>query len=295
LNGLEAQLIDSVFATPHDNQPKWCAMLTAYLDESGLDKRGVVRVGGFIGNDDQWKKLASEWPKAFEGRQRKSLHTKTLKFKYDSEKSLLEKLGPIPHSCGLRRIMGSVDESDYYDLVKGTTSEAHSYGYALAMWPLIEAIEGAIPTSESYKLVFEPQDALGFYRDKWLTIIAYILSHPPPDRRHIKRPKLLGSESLLAESCLCEPADYLCYHLAHKADDPKSIRALWTAPIMEGDSIWRRHLSRDMARWFFRNEVKLDRLNPDDLAAWKRRVRSGAWDPWKAALEKHEQRSIITP
>ena len=169
-------------------------MLTAYLDESGLEKPGVVRVGGFIGNDDQWKKLASEWPKAFEGRQRKSLHIKTLKFKYESEKNLLARLGQIPESCGLRRIMGSVDVRDYKDLVKGTVGEIDGQGYALAIWPLIIAIENVVPIRESYKLVFEEQGALGFYRDKMLELLVYTLSHPPRAKRHVKRPKLVGWE-----------------------------------------------------------------------------------------------------
>ena len=268
-------------------------MLTAYLDESGQEKRGVVRVGGFIGNEDQWKKLAAEWPKGFEGSQRKSLHMANFKFKHETEKILLAKLGPIPYECGLRRIMASVDVRDYYDLIEGTTAEANGHGYAMALLPLIEAIQAVVPTRESYKLVFETQEALGFYRDKMLDLIAYTLSHPPRDKRHIKRPQLVAWETIAkGQSCLCEPADYLCYHLSHKAEDANSVRALWTVPIMHGVSIWKSHLSREKARWYFQEIPLFDRLHPDDLEIWKKAIRSGQIDPWSKVLKQAENRYI---
>jgi hypothetical protein len=265
-------------------------MLTAYLDESGQEKPGFVTVSGFIGKEDQWKQLANEWPKGFEGSQRKSLHIKTFKFRHESERRLLANLGPIPRACGLRRIAGSVDVRDYHDLVKGTVAEVHAQGYALAMWPLIQAIEDAVPTTESYKLVFEEQQALGFYRNKWLEFISFSLSHPPRGAKNVrKRPKLIGWETIVkGQSFLCEPADYLCYHLAHKAEDPKSVRTEWTAPIMEGDSIWKRHLARDKARWFFSDVPKIGRENPDTLANWKKELRLGNLDPWAEVLKSPE-------
>jgi len=262
-------------------------MFTAYLDECGQERRGIVRVGGFIGRDTEWGRFAAEWPKGFEGSQRKSLHMANLKFKHETEKSLLAKLGPIPESCGLRRIVGSVDVSDYHDLVEGTMGEVHAQGYAVAMWPLIEAIKDVIPSSESYKLVFEEQQALGFYRNKWLEFIAYVQSHPPVGKRLVKRPKLIGWETIVkGESFLCEAADYLCYHLAHKADDPNSLRTLWTARIMgDGGSIWKRHLSRERIRGYFNELPKLGKESPVGLARWKKELRTGGVDPWLKVLE----------
>jgi hypothetical protein len=282
-----SQLLAAIFGSPHDNPPRWVVMFTAYLDECGQESRGIVRVGGFIGRDSQWTKLAAEWPKGFEGSQRKSLHMADLRFKREADKYLLARLGPIPESCGLRRIVGSVDVNDYYDLVEGTVGEVHAQGYAVAMWPLIDAIKDVIPSTESYKLVFEEQQALGFYRDKWLDLIAYIQSHPPAGRRVTKRPKLIGWETIVkGESYLCEPADYLCYHLAHKADDPDSLRALWTAPIMgEGGSIWKRHLSRERIRWYFNELPRLGKESPEGLAKWKNELRTGGFDPWAKLLE----------
>jgi hypothetical protein len=266
-------------------------MFTAYLDESGLEKRGVVRVGGFIGKKEQWDKLAEEWPKGFEGSQRKALHMKTMRFKYESEKRLLARLGPIPQDCGLRRIAGSVDVRDYYDLVEGTVGEIHAQGYAIAIWPLVKAIANVIPSSESFKLVFEQQDALGFYRDKWLEFVRFSLSHPPPEARHKKRPQLISWETIAkGESCLCEPADYLCYHLAQKAEDPLSIQTLWTAPIMGNNgSIWKEHISRDLVRWFYSNMPEMDRQDPKQLSVWRKYIRQGGFDPWKAVLDKQKK------
>ena len=180
---------------------------------------------------------------------------------------------------------------DYYDLTEGTVAEVNAHGYTMAMLPLIEAIESVVPSRESYKLVFEHQDALGLYRDKMLELLAYTLSHPPLDRRHIKRPQLVGWETIVkGQSCLCEPADYLCYHLAHKAEDAKSVRTLWTTPIMQGDSIWKRNLSREKARWYFQEIPPLGRVHPDDLATWKKQLRSGQLDPWGQVLKRAESK-----
>ena len=162
----------------------------------------------------------------------------------------------------------------------------------MAVYPLIEAIENVIPACERYKLVFEEQQSLGFYRDKMLQLLAYILSHPPPERRHVKRPILVGWETIRkGQTCLCEPADYLCYHLEHKAKDPNSVRTLWTMPIMRGESIWKSHLSRAKARSFFQELPGLEWPRPKNLAIWKKQIRSGQIDPWTKVLERREEKS----
>jgi hypothetical protein len=251
-----------------------------------------VIVAGFIGNEDQWRALAQQWPKGFDGSQRKSLHTSSLHFKNESERSLLKKLGAIPESAGVKRISGSVNEADYYDLVEGTAAELHAHGYALALVPLILAIENTIPPDESYKLVFEEQGALGFYREKALISISHILSNPPKDRRHIKRPKLIGWETMAkGQTCLCEPADYLCYHLAHKSADPNSVRTLWTAPIMGDGTIHIRHLTPKKTRELFVMSQFLRPQEKDELANFKRLLRSGKYDPWEELLEEKKARS----
>jgi hypothetical protein len=54
---------------------------------------------------------------------------------------------------------------------------------------------------------------------------------------------------------------------------------------MHGDSIWKRKLSREQARWFFQQWRDIDRLEPDELAAWKKHVRAGSWDPWQRVID----------
>ncbi len=100
-------------------------MLSAYVDETGQESKGLVFVSGFLGDIDAWKKCAAEWPGGFKGSQRKSLHLARFKFKFQTEKTLLERLGPIPEGCGLKRVSGSVNVSDYADLVEGSVSEVH--------------------------------------------------------------------------------------------------------------------------------------------------------------------------
>ena len=187
--------------------------------------------------------------------------------------------------------MVSVDVRDYYDLVEGTVAEIHAEGYAVAVWPLIKAIENVIPSSESYKLAFEQQDALGFYRNKWLEFLQFTYSYPPREKRHVKHPQLIGWETIAkGQSRLCEPSDYLCYHLAHKAEDPNSIRSLWTEPIMgNGGSIWKHHLSRKQVRELFTDIPGYARVEPGHLSAWKKYVRQGGFDPWDKVLEEKKR------
>lgn len=61
-------------------------MLSAYVDETGQEAKGLVIVAGFIGDADAWKKCAAEWPTGFSGSQRRSLHLSKWKFKHQTEK-----------------------------------------------------------------------------------------------------------------------------------------------------------------------------------------------------------------
>jgi hypothetical protein len=282
--------------SPHDDPPKWAGMVTAYLDETGLHQRGLVVVSGFLGRRTSWDKLAEEWPKGFEGSsQRKSLHVKDLKFKYESERLLLEKLGPIPEQCGLVRVSGSVDESDYMDLAKGTVSEIHAHGYALAMGPLIMAIEAAIPDNERYELIFEKQDALGFYRDRMLEMIRSIMPSHPHYRSHPGRPRKVQlahwRDSMPGETFLTEPADYLCSHLyKNSTQPPDSVEVAWTKPIMGNGKITIRHFTREAVRNLFLPSGFLSNQDQQELRDFKKTIREGSYDPWKELIEKREKR-----
>jgi hypothetical protein len=87
-----------------------------------------MAIAGYIGNKEQWKLFVDKW-KAGLGPQRKWLHMTDLRWKKDSTKKLLERLGPIPESCGLEGVMGGVRYADYEDLVVGTEDEKMMKGY----------------------------------------------------------------------------------------------------------------------------------------------------------------------
>jgi hypothetical protein len=107
------------FAPPQDEPPKWALMLYAYLDETGQESKEWVYVAGFVGNADHWRKFIPAWEEGFHGSQRKHLHMNKLRFKHQSEKRLLETLGPIAINCGLEPLIGGVRVSDYEDLLGG--------------------------------------------------------------------------------------------------------------------------------------------------------------------------------
>ena len=78
-------------------------MLTAYLDESGHESKGLIILAGFLGNFDQWTKCEAGWKAALGKRQH--LHTKELRWsKPERVKRLLESLGPVPHFAGLQGV-----------------------------------------------------------------------------------------------------------------------------------------------------------------------------------------------
>jgi hypothetical protein len=244
--------VESFGECPNDDPTRWSVMLSAYLDESGQESKGLVIVAGFIGDNHSWGKCALAWREGFNGSQRKTLHLSDLKFKRQSEKKLLECLGPIPEQCGLKRISGSVNVADYYDMVERTVAELHAHGYSLSLVPLVLAIRDAIPEDECYELIFEEQTALGFYRDKLLTFLSYILANDPAVKSGTKKNQLISWKAMTkGQTRLFEPADYLCYHLSHNSREPGSIRTNWTKPIMGSGAIGTRHLTREACREIF--------------------------------------------
>lgn len=67
------RLLRTWLLRPANEQSGW-RILTAYLDETGSEARGLVIVAGFIGDITAWQKLATDWPKAFERSKQKRLH-----------------------------------------------------------------------------------------------------------------------------------------------------------------------------------------------------------------------------
>lgn len=257
-------------------------MLSAYVDETGQESKGLVVVAGFMGDADAWQRCAAEWRAGFGNAQRQSLHLKDWKFKHRTEKKLLERLGPIPERCGLRGVSGSVNVADYYDLVKGSVSEVHAHGYSLAIVPLIQAIESVISPDECYELVFEEQTALGVYRDKNLSFYSHIMDRNPRVKDGTKKKQLVGWRTMSkGETRLFEPADYLCYCLAHHAADRNSVRSLWTRTIMGDGKVRIRHLTKEFTRHLFSISPSLRLPDPNELERMKRAIRAGEYDPWE--------------
>lgn len=274
-------------------------MLTAYLDETGQSEKGLVFVGGFVGDRKSWDKCAVNWKEGFPPSQRQSLHMVRIDFEKIRDKELLERLGPIPEECGLKRVWGSVNVSDYFDLVEGTIGELHAHGYCLALVPLIISIRDKVANGERFELIFEEQTALGFYRDKMLEMIASTFPphpHYQPRKGRQQKIQLAGWSSKPKGSiCLFEPADYLCYHLAHRETEPDSVRTKWSQPIMGTGATFSDHLSQETARNLFgylkNGPLTFTNQGPDELKAFKQAIRRGEIeDPWEELLLRQWER-----
>ena len=224
--------LDGCFRTPHDGPPKWLAMLTLYLDESGHQGKGWTFVAGFLGNDEQWGKFVPAWKNAL-GKQRKNLHMNDLRWGKDYTRQLLEKLAPIPEECGLQGVMGGVCYEHYEDLIVGTPDEKLLKGYMAALHPMMTQIFRGIPKNERLEIVFEQQREY----QKWvdISIPFYALPHPQMPWLHME-----DGQSKLAKwsfvpkntSVMTDPADYLAFALREAWTDSTSKKAQWCKPLL---------------------------------------------------------------
>jgi len=131
-------------------------MLTAYIDESGYGAKDVIVLAGFVGNDQQWALCSEKWKSGLG--KRRALHMKSLRWKNQKRiKPLLEKLGKIPHECGLNPVWVRLKVSDYADLVEDTfVSKKLQHGYLMGAQLLGLILIGfAALRSERIKIVFE--------------------------------------------------------------------------------------------------------------------------------------------
>jgi hypothetical protein len=60
-----------------------------------------------------------------------------LRWNSESTKRLLARLGPIPHDCGLKGMLGGVRFQDYEDLVSGQREEKLLKGYLAVLIPMV--------------------------------------------------------------------------------------------------------------------------------------------------------------
>ncbi|MGA7907837.1 MAG: DUF3800 domain-containing protein [Candidatus Sulfotelmatobacter sp.] len=198
-------------------------MLTAYLDESGHEGKIVV-VAGFLGDDSQWEQCVEKWREGL-GPQRRRLHMKQLRWSKHGIRKMLEKLGGIPHKCGLRAVIGVAPVDYYGDLVTGTMAEKLTKGYYLAVIGIIEAILKNTPKAETIKLVFEQQEE---YEASTRIICSASQELTPSRERRLSGIEFIPKDS----SVLTQPADYLAFALLQGFRDQKSKKYKWCEPIL---------------------------------------------------------------
>jgi hypothetical protein len=206
-------------------------VLTAYIDESGYGAKDIIVLGGFFGSDQEWQLCSEEWKTALG--KRKVLHMKELRWnkKNDRTRLLLEKLGPIPHRCGLIPVWARLKVSDYADLVEDTTvSRKLQHGYLMGAECLavllLTYVQGL---NERIKIVFE-------YNEHFASVVAVILKFYGELFPFLTSDGMRcfnGVEFATKDStCLTQPADYLAYARLQQLRDPGSLRARLCAPIL---------------------------------------------------------------
>jgi hypothetical protein len=261
---------------PHGNSPSWSAMLTVYLDESGQEREGFVVIAGFLGNKSQWDEFPCKWSAAL-GTQRKSLHMSNLRFR-TSDEALLPRLGAVPYNCGLTPVFGSVNVADYADLVKGTVAEIHGAGYCVALAPLVGNLRRYIPKDERITLVFEVQKTYDQCRD---SILEHV-SKMPIFRMKDGSSQLAGWTTVPKGSIPhTELADYLSFHLRHRAEDPTSLKCRWTTPIIGSGKLVGQHLSKEQARSIYAYGDKNTKLKDGQVKQLKTEMYEQNFNPWK--------------
>lgn len=231
--------------TPHDRQPEWMFVLTAYVDESGFGAKDVIVVGGFLGNDKQWDSFAKDW-KIGLGK-RKALHMKDLYWKHKRTRLLLQRLGPIPSEHDLVPVWVKIRVCDYADLVDDTIfSRKLNHGYMLGAQTLaIVLLMYVWELDERIKLVFEHNDQFAEFVPLFLDVMSKLTGFKTSDGL----PCLSGVEFVPKDgSSLTQPADYLTYATLQSIRNPDSVRAQWSSPILRNVPSIVPQLSRDEIR-----------------------------------------------
>ena len=219
-------------------------MLSLYVDESLHEPTGLYIVGGFVGQENQWKQFSTRW--RTELAPRLSLHTASLRLgaanapKRHGE--MLARLGKIPSDCGLVPIAGSVCRNDYLNRVSGTALEILMEGYVLAVLALLDELGARLPTGERVKVFFEEQHAhaeqLRRAMHFWKT------RHRVPSGWSV-----VAEWGTLRKGPRLEPADYLCYALQQENIDPTSQKAVLTAPILTAPCIRNHNSKANLNGW----------------------------------------------
>jgi hypothetical protein len=238
--------LNGFFESPETAPPSRLCMIRAYLDESGHEQKEHVIIAGHAGTYAAWKTFVREWPQAV-GPQRTRLHMKTLRWSNPRTQKLLANLGPIPAQCGLVRVIGGVRVADYEDLVSGTELEKVFKGYIPALFAAVSHLLVQTPADERVEIVVEYQKQYAPYAHDAFLAVSHL-----KDKRFYRsdgKHKLARWGVALKENePLFDQADYLAYAVLQRCRDPKSVKAEWCSPILEGGQTCGEILNRKQAR-----------------------------------------------
>jgi hypothetical protein len=221
--------LEGLCESPHDDPPKWALMLTAYLDESFEgDKHGHAVIAGFLGNKESWEMLPHKWREALGDKE--SLHMKKLRWKEDRHKELLERLGSVPHACGLRPVYASIRVGEYINDLEDYSVREFTEGYFVALMGVASSILLALPKGERVEFIFESQIRYAAVREHALEI----MSKNKAIRGRRGR-SALAKWGSIPKSILLEPADYLAYAILQILIDKDSLKSRLCSPILNAN------------------------------------------------------------
>jgi hypothetical protein len=206
-------------------------MMTAYMDESGHESSSTrMFLAGWLGNEDQWKDFAPKWKKAL-GAQRPSLHMTELRWNQERTHHLLQRLGPIPRSCGLIPVLGGIKYADYADMIKGTTNERMFKAYLVCVFAVTVQMLRVIPDSERLEIVFEVQKEYENFAHQALSDISTMDFDWNVTKGGL--PKLAKWSFVpKGSTILTDPSDYFAFALRELWADKASRKTLWCASML---------------------------------------------------------------
>lgn len=211
-------------------------MLTFYLDESGHETGEHVAVAGFFGTDEQWAAFDPDWLNALKGST--SFHTKSMRWNQERTKHRVALLSAIPYKHGLRSIAGSVNVSDYADLLQNKAEEYINQGYVLSLYPILSEVSLKVPETETVRWILEEQhDYEQAARDVFKQ---FAVMYGPSRFTDVSFVPASATPRL-------HPADLLAYAILQRARDPRSQKAVWSRPIIADDT-WGSIVAREMVR-----------------------------------------------
>ncbi|HKD62298.1 MAG TPA: DUF3800 domain-containing protein [Terracidiphilus sp.] len=200
-------------------------MLTAYLDESGHDRKDFALIAGFLGNAEQWEKCEEDWIAALGSR--RHLHMNSLQWSKEQRVGrLLARLGPIPHAAGLTALYAVARVADYEDLIDGTHMQKLMKGYQICVLGIVNLLMQDTSPNETFKTVFENQNE---YANSVVQMHKGSRECAPDGRKRWASVEFVEKD----DTVLTEPADYLAYALLQQARDPQSTRTRLCFPILQ--------------------------------------------------------------